>query len=798
VRGRRQAIGGQAIDGESGSVHTQPEPRRRSLWYQGRNGEAMMSQSPPPSLLRLQEKDVVRLCGLVAAGQGLDLAIHLQVTTCRRAGARLEATVEEAGQTCLTWVELPGDLLPDAMRWGCARDAAGGAPAGTFGCPHVAALLSAWIRQPEDFVAVDNEPESALEVNASAADAAEALTRPVLAAMASEQWRHGVASLADDLRRLSATELLDRARRVLGTQPETDELARLHLEHTLRDPVLLSALVSRLDPSAARLLAELELLDGVLTAGELEDIARRGGRPIGALQAELHALEQHALLFPAPGRFEGASGQARHALAGWRVPSEIRAGLALPLPAAVLPLPHLQGLPNLHAGANAGSKGARPQLRGADPHGLVLALALLARAPAPLGPLSHPLRDGESRQIRGATTNALTMVAGDISPERLAVLARRAGLPAGMTRMARRVLLWARERNAAHPLLDLAGVPPKERAPVLRGGFALWLDAESPAELADLDLAPGNIRVRYDPNHPAFRPAALAREVAEARTFCARLITLAQPGAWYALADLLDLVWRIRPFFLRGHQRTYATPCWWLETTGGRMLRPANHEEWLVGEGAYLAQMVRGPFHWWGALDLALDRAGEVKAFRLTSFGATLLRRADHVAEGEGTLEVETTPTLLPIREGSLAVEPLSAGSGLLDLLGTWARPVAIVRRRLLYTLSPDLAARAFDHGHTPEGLLALLRDLGGATGPRAAEAMAAPLGTRRASYGRARLAEGMALLEAKDEAVLAEALASAPELALRVHRLSPSAVLVPPSEVEALRAILKKRGFEI
>src|SRR5215472_13590269 len=94
-----------------------------------------MSQSPPAALVRLHEADVVRL------------------------GGRLAANVEDGGVRH-AWVELPGEIAPAAMRWFCSCDAQGGplgagAPAGALACGHVAAILTAWIHSPGDFVEPD-------------------------------------------------------------------------------------------------------------------------------------------------------------------------------------------------------------------------------------------------------------------------------------------------------------------------------------------------------------------------------------------------------------------------------------------------------------------------------------------------------------------------------------------------------------------------------------------------------------------------------------------------------------------
>src|SRR5438270_478851 len=79
------------------------------------------------------------------------------------------------------------------------------------------------------------------------------------------------------------------------------------------------------------------------------------------------------------------------------------------------------------------------------------------------------------------------VVAGDLPAGLLADLARAAGIEPGVARMARRLLLWAREQAPGQPLTDLARLPAVERAPALRQAFTLWRETDSVAELEDLD-----------------------------------------------------------------------------------------------------------------------------------------------------------------------------------------------------------------------------------------------------------------------------------------------------------------------
>lgn len=787
-----------------------------------------MTQLPPASLLRLKEGDVVRLCGLEAAAYGLDSAARHDVREARRAGARLEAiTGSEPGSRVS--VEVAGDSAPVLLSWRCSTDqpevASGpGAASPGLGCAHVAAVLTAWIRAPADFAApglageTTRRPGAALDMPSSDAQTPPA-HRPALAqprliegggSRSRPAPRH---TLTDELARLSAAEVVATARRVLGVEPDERE-ARVLLAGLLVDARRLATLVERLDPDVRTLLSDLLLLGGAITAADLDARFQRSGRAPSAGRADMAVLERHALVFRTVGPVEPPS-QARtgaersfRQVAGWRIPPEVRHALMPAQALSPLAAAELQGMLAATSATPAADPrpdreperaGAMRVARG-SPRQLMLALALLARAPAPYNPFvpsrqrRSPVADNSGRSQRPI----FPLLATDLAPAVLAEFARGANVAAGTARLARRALLWSRENGSDGALRDVAAVPVEERCVALRVGFRAWRSAEEPAELADLGAASLPVRVRFDTGHAALRPAALAAEVAEARAFLLRLLERCQPGEWYALNDLLALLWRLNPLFLRGRQLTYATPVWWFERIAdGRPLRPKQREEWLEAEGVYVRELLTGPLFWWGAIDLAFDSARTPAAFRLTPFGAYLLGTRDTGDSSFGPLlGGDWGAAVLLTREHGLALQPLAAG----DLLGTverWADVSAVAGGRLVYTLSHERAAAAFDAGMSYEGLLrSLCKSEGG--GKRIADAVEARLATWRAAYGSTRVTRGGTLIEAQDEAALTEALAYAPEIAARCRRLAPALALATPADGAALRDILKRRGYHL
>ena len=797
------------------------------------------SQPPPVSLLRLREADIVRLCGLSAAAQGLDLLTRHALTRPRRDNARLSAATAPASgndQPIEAWAELTGEAPSISLRWGCTQHAKDAKDSGESrpGCEHIAALLTAWTRAPGDFVT----PQAAGEV----APPATAPSSSVIAQAAREQRDRNERAersergeqravqprllnaprqsrpqapltLGDELRRLPAHEIVAVARRTLGAELSESE-ARMRLETALRDRAMLQTVLGRLDHEANEALAWLRLAGGALTSADVDALAARAGRPASGLRAALTTLERHGVIFATVLGVSAPEQSARGAdtgdeqadwrrLRGWRLAPETRDALPQALPLTTYERPTMSDLAS--GGATSGKveqQRARLRVEAGSARALLLGLALLARAPAPLGPFAAATQAREPRgeprgERRGGAGSALTPE--DLPDARAQDLARGAGVDVAVLRLARRTLLWAREQEAAQPLTDLARTPPPARPHAFRAGFRVWLGARSPAELVDLERLSKTVRLRYDHAHEAFRPAALAEEAASARAFVTRLVGQGRPGAWYSVGDLAELVWRVHPLFLRGRQMAFHTPAWRIErVSDGRPLRPTTRAEWDAAEGAYIRSLLAGPLRWWGIVDLASDESAAPHFFRLTPLGMFLLGRAED-AEAErralGALSFDWGPMATLTREGALAVQPLAASATLLDLVERWAQAPTLAGGRLIYSFGADQACANFDLGLRPEDALGPLRALGLT---RAAQALAPRLEGWRADYGDARLTLGATLIEGRDEATLREALATLPAVAGRARWLSPTQVALTQADGAALREALARKGWEL
>lgn len=750
---------------------------------------ATAEQHPSPALLRLRPADVVRLCGLNAAAAGLELADSHRVIASRREGSRLFASIE-AERRWNVWVEIPDEL--DEAQWEC--DCTNSGP---LACAHVAAALSAWISHPSDFSAKATDVEAPHDATPPGAHPQRILPHDDAPAREPPTQRPASSptTLAATLARMSGADVSTLGRRICGVEPDDDAAStRQKILATLSNPADLQTLLGRLDSSARILLILVDLAGGAMTAADLEALAGRIDQSMSAVQGDVGVLERHALLLPMlPSSVPSEHGRGaswRH-VAGWRIPDEVRQAFSAPLP--------LEALPATGSGRSAAPiepSGAPLHMMRSAPRTLCLALALLTEAPPPLGlpRVSPPPNDSAmpARQSSGL------LAPGEPAPERLKELARGAGLDVAAVRLARRLLRQAREQQPAPPIGDLARMPPMERPVVLRAAFRHWLRADSAADLVDVESPGSGLRLRYAKAHPGFRPAAIASDVSDGRRFVARLLSRAQPETWYSLESFVALVWQVRPGLLRGQQQSWATPAWWLESVKDRWaLQPHVRDDWMAGEGAFIRSLIAGAFSAWGAVDLAMSESGAPVAFRVTPFGFFLLQQRENRPVDAALValcDADWGPPVLPLREGTLAVQPLSAGASLLDTLALWATPTAVSGKRLVYTFSADRACAAFDQHLAPDALPALLRPLH----DRAAEHATNQLERWHAAWGQTRLTTGFTLLEASDEATLLEVLAAAPEIAGRCRRIGPALALALPEDAAILRTLLAKRGYAV
>jgi hypothetical protein len=739
------------------------------------------------SLLLLREADVVRVCGLAAAGQALEVVRAGGVNEGRRIGSRLSASVGGDGEPVhVARLECGGDVAPSAFTWACTcpRGQAAQRQARTVGtgsslaCVHVAALMTQWLRHPAGFL--EEQGQVPASTRATPAGRSGVSAWPVAPAVvpSEDATRADVGSLRDHLSRMSPRAVETARQCVLGEAADAPaEGAGLHhaLYDALTDAVLLAALCASLDDAALLLLRGVLLNGGALTESGLAGLGERAGLTQAALIVARHDLRARCLLFPIGDDSSPA---------GWAIPAEVRSHLDIGL--------GLPALETLHpsAGNPSGLRVVPAPLRT-----LCLALTLMART------------RGQLRSASGATTGHLERlpaasdlppIAEDAPPTALETWARAANIDLGMARLAHRLVQAGLDHaGAQHPVLSLDRLPVDEWAYALRLAAAAWLDSRSYAELADLRDAQSGVRVRCDPRHAAFSLAALAAENASARARITRLLALVRPASWYALDAFVALVWKLDPFFLRGRQRAFERPAWWIDDAKtGRPLRPDAEHEWMRAEGEYIRALVAGPLHGLGLVDIACDGEGTARAFRCCAWTSFLLGATSDLPADSARLAQGWGEAIRPAGAMGLSVQPLAlvpTGAAPLD---AWAVVTGVRGGRLMWRLSADSFCAHLDAQRRSSELVNWLRLIDARDGTHAATHVAALFDRWQRQYGASRIEHEVIIVDAQDDLALHEALAAVPELAADARILAPGVAALPRRHVERLEQALAARGY--
>jgi hypothetical protein len=203
----------------------------------------------------------------------------------------------------------------------------------------------------------------------------------------------------------------------------------------------------------------------------------------------------------------------------------------------------------------------------------------------------------------------------------------------------------------------------------------------------------------------------------------------------------------------------------------------------------YLKDLLRGPLHALGLVDLALDNRQQIAAFRLRHLQDFMWRR-------NCTLPLpETAWHDVKLRWAAedevLLTPPVSIP--LLRQLQGWARPQGAVEGALRYQLDPKRLHAAFEAGETPETLAAAWEAGGG----QSTERLRAWWERWWSRYGHLRLYPAQAVLEVKDEFALHELQVAVPELqAALTGMVTPRVALLRRETVPTLVSKMEAKGY--
>ena len=774
-------------------------------------------------------------------------------------------------------------------------------------CAHASALLYCWLARPAAFALSTATPGGMIEMRvdgstgparplsargqigqplppAPVARGSTALTTSPMPVISPVNTADSLALLAlGDLRAIAKEyELTVNG---LGKQ----ELIEAIMD-AFRQPAAVRRVVSTLEKIQRQFLATFTLAGGFMSDEELRGLFERFGlgRPEHFQQA-LAKLQSKGLVLRTsfntsqqlrnnPGNLS-ALGGLNPLEVTWFVPPEVGAALSITLPVTPFRVEEQQ---------------EPPIIRHAEPYRLLADLLLVARA---LEGCAVPREEkrAERRGITGSLMRAVASPTSMPSSEGSVAIPPPAGLlPAGLLetlqdvvpltpsflRFAYRILRLGEilytdaesspranatsTGSSAVATMMLRMLP--NAAELLLGPtrgdvtvelFAHWQRQPTYIELFDLTEAALRLRCRtIAPNQPALRVGELETENREARQWLISLLAQAPLHQWISFSSFTRFVYRLYPTFLQRRQRLYPTPHWWVEQDEGHPLHPTQWSDWSRAEGRYLAQLLQGPLHWWGAGDLAFSVDGQLQAFRLTSLAELLFRGSD-CAPGPLTSRTAESPASPAARVSALFdgasalnayegleeravstaavghLEPVevamydmsgielsvetreverdgegpgdcpqvlivsSAGNWpLIDLVERFTRVNGVQAGRLSYQITPASLSEALRRGEDLATFLELLRcalDAGKNDGP--IEEMLRRLERSIANYGRVRIYTAVTLLEVADTLTLRELAATTSVEQQTIQAIHPTMLVLRKPGGEQLIDELKRRG---
>ena len=807
-----------------------------------------MENVVPSILQRLRATDIIHMAGLAAAALGQEYYRIGAVHTTQRQGMRIAGVVDvphaprkTALPTNTVAVEphtdnantsssaqstaYPVDLeIQSITQWENRCPCGQHPPTVPTICPHAAALLYQWLARPMVFM-TDTPPleiplHTTREDNPQTDDILAQPLRPLGTRKPTLPQRGPapLGTLSDILTQIGLSDLRGIAREyeIITNGMNKQQLTDTILEE-LQHPEAVRKVAATLEKPQRQLLAALTLAGGSMMDEDLRGLFERFGlgQP-NQLQNVLLALQGKALLFRTS---LNSSSQQRIGMngilldVGWYVPLEVRAALRVSAPVTHFDIDN--------------EKSDAYTIQEAEPYVLLATLLLVARTLDGAQAGNENVKEDRYAQVRPAGTftprttgslindGSIALPPPPDEPGTPLIAMAQASLPFSpallsfVTRLLRLSDILHKDdggttqlRILSHTAQLLLGPTRNE---VLRDLFDLWLTHNSYEELSELEEDGLRLRCRtVSPNHPILRLGELEAENSEARQSFIALLAETPTRQWISFNAFARFVYRINPLFLQKRQRLYASPHWWIEQEEGRPLQPTKLSDWLHAEFHYIARLLCGPLHWWGACDIALSHEGKLLAFRLTPFAEWLLNGIPIEQEEEQAKEsqkatlssfvdaVEVIDTQNALVQCSVATWPL------IHTMESFTEPVGTRQGRLHYRITQQALSLALGEGRQPTALLELLRIIEKQTLAPANNPLThllAQLERWVASYGRVRIYTEVHMLETADMAVRRELSALTDIDEQIVQTIQPTLHILKRSGAEHIIDDLKRRG---
>ncbi|MFN8496306.1 MAG: helicase-associated domain-containing protein [Anaerolineae bacterium] len=349
-----------------------------------------------------------------------------------------------------------------------------------------------------------------------------------------------------------------------------------------------------------------------------------------------------------------------------------------------------------------------------------------------------------------------------------------------------KVAFLKRDEAEQHTILSRAYI-------VADGCLELW-----PVLRADSDLA--LMRLLYANYSGPVTPQSLRTEVAIGRHLVLRVLAYLPDDAWIRLDDLfavLRVVWREfnQGFWLRYRGGGEQTGAWYVARDGAPLAAKSDLD-WRRGQGAFIREMLTGPLHWLGLVDLAVS-GRDVTHVRFHGLADILWGRSDAVLGATFATAPSAAANAAPANAVSvdgdvIRLDPVAgaAAHGMLERIAHLERAQPY---EFVYRLDPAAVHRLFESGTDADRIGAEWAAAFGAAIPAAIHDR---LSGWWQTYGSVRLYQNATVIEFSDDYALAEMKAITSLAKVLIAEVSPRLVIIPREAADTLAAELTKAGY--
>ncbi len=296
-------------------------------------------------------------------------------------------------------------------------------------------------------------------------------------------------------------------------------------------------------------------------------------------------------------------------------------------------------------------------------------------------------------------------------------------------------------------------------------------------------------------------PDYLRAQLALFRQMVVRVLACLPDNRWIKVDDLSPLLQAIWPRFdqTRWGEFPYympkQKPGWYLARSNStEPLTPGHAANWQLAQWNFIIQLITGPLHWLGLVDL-YEANGQPVEFRLHGLADLYWDRLDAPDAPHPTLSepVAASAAAVTINGETITINPAVVRSQVHSLLDSLARLDEVLPDRFVYTLNVQAVHAAFEAGQTLADILAGWEQLMPQTLP---EHLCARLEEWWRGYGQVRIYENITVIEFSDDYALDEMKAVTSLGQHLIAEISPRLVLIPAEAVDGLTIELEKAGY--